>query len=365
MFKSNFRVSISLMALLTLGQLSASADNYYVMVTDPPYNADLTGNEDATQAIQLAVNTGKKVVIPKGDFRIDGTIKIGQSEHLHLSTGAWLKRLSTKTDNTAPVVRLTGHYAALTGDGHACGIRSENASGGNIEDNIINNGVVNVGPDNTQKVFNILWWNIDSMVIQGSSKMFEEYRKNPSAADVDKNELLTIVCGQGTSRKAGANYNGSVNNVLFKHGGVGIKLNPISNGHIITNNFFYGITSSVIFVEKCTENLVSNLFVHWSPGIVVIKLVKVGYCHFYGIMAEPGPTAASGRISRLYDIDDKSSQNVIIGHGNTGHASICKNPNNFICDHAKLTLPSIRVTGKDNDFSNHNEKPEQNKENLE
>ena len=86
-------------------------------------------NEDNTRQIQQAIDTGKKAVVPPGSFSISGTLVIDNNEYLHLAHGAWLRRLADRTDNAEPVVRLTGNFSRLTGEGHACGVSSANASG--------------------------------------------------------------------------------------------------------------------------------------------------------------------------------------------------------------------------------------------
>lgn len=71
--------------------------------------------------------------------------------------------------------------------------------------------------------------------------------------------------------------------------------------------------------------------------MTVIRLRGTGYNHCYGVMAEPGPTAANGRYTRFCDVSADSFQNVIIGHGNTGHSYINKSDSSLIISHAALT----------------------------
>jgi len=66
-------------------------------------------------------------------------------------------------------------------------------------------------------------------------------------------------------------------------------------------------------------------------------LRRTGYNHCYGVMAEPGPTAPNGRYTRFCDISADSGQNVIIGHGNTGHSYINESQSSFIITHAALS----------------------------
>jgi len=295
-----------------------------------------TDKADNTEAIQQAVNTGRTAVVPPGEFAVSGTVIIGSSQRLHLSHGAWLKRLADRTDNTAPLVRLTANYATLTGEGPACGLSTENASGGRSGDEIVNNGVVNVGPDSATRYTNINFWVIDSITISGSVKAWNEYQKPPHPDAVDRNELLTLVNGAALSARRGSCYNGRVSNCLFRQAGIAIKLNPVCNGNLFSNNLFYRITHSCLSAERVTENLFQGCFVHSSPGVTVIRLRKAGYNHFYGVMCEPGPNGPNKRPSRYCDISEDSSRNVLIGHGNTGHAYINQSPSSLIVTHARL-----------------------------
>jgi hypothetical protein len=63
----------------------------HYVVTDPPYNADNTGREDVTEAVQRALwdcyKVGGGVVwVPAGEYRFDGTLTIGESVTLR---GEW------------------------------------------------------------------------------------------------------------------------------------------------------------------------------------------------------------------------------------------------------------------------------------
>jgi hypothetical protein len=312
---------------------ATSVEAPYVNVVDFGAHPD---NDDNTVQIQKAINTGKKVVVPPGNFAVNGTLDIGERQYLHLSHGAWLRRLADRTKNTEPVVRLTGNFSRLTGEGEACGVSSDNTSGGRTGDDIINNGVVNVGP--AKVVYdNINFWVIDSICIQGSTTAWSAYQKKPYPDDVDKNELLTLVCSASLSSRRGSCYLGRVSNCLFQYGGVAIKANPICNGNMFTNNHFYRVTHSCYFSDDTTENLFTNCFVHGGPGVTVIRLQSTGYNHCYGVMVEPGPTARNGRYTRYCDVSADSFQNVIIGHGNTGHSYINKSKSSLIISHATLT----------------------------
>ena len=295
-----------------------------------------TSKADNTEAIQQAVSTGRTAVVPPGEFAVCGTVIIASNQRLHLSHGAWLKRLANRTPSTAPLIRIAGNGASLTGEGPACGVSTENASGGQTGDEVINNGVINVGPVSAKRYTNINFWVMDSLTIEGSSRAWNDYQTPPHPDAVDRNELLTLVNSAALSAGRGSCYNGRVSNCLFRHGGIAIKLNPICNGNLFSNNFFYKITHSCLYAEHVTENLFQGCFVHFSAGVTVIRLRKAGYNHFYGVMCEPGPNGPQKRPSRYCDISEDSFQNVLIGHGNTGHAYINKSGSSLIVTHGRL-----------------------------
>jgi len=53
-------------------------------------------------------------------------------------------------------------------------------------------------------------------------------------------------------------------------------------------------------------------------------------------MTEPGPTAPNGRPSSFCNIDSDSFQNVLIGHGNTGHIYVNDSESSLVITHAQL-----------------------------
>jgi hypothetical protein len=95
---------------------------------------------------------------------------------------------------------------------------------------------------------------------------------------------------------------------LFRQGGIAIKLNPVCNGNLLPNNFFYKISHNCLFADDVTENLFQGCFVHFSAGVTVIRLQKCGYNHFYCVLCEPGPNGPKKRPSRYCDISEDSFQ---------------------------------------------------------
>ena len=73
---------------------SRSVEAPHVNVMDFGAHPD---NEDNTTQIQKAINTGKKAVVPPGNYAVNGTLDIGEAQYLHLSHGAWLRRMAART----------------------------------------------------------------------------------------------------------------------------------------------------------------------------------------------------------------------------------------------------------------------------
>ncbi len=324
---------------------AAPAPTLYANVVD--FGAD-PANADNTEAIQRALNSAPKAIVPPGVYAVNGTVVIQERQHLHLCAGAWLQRFADRTDNTKPVVRLISNWAALTGESLNCGVSTENPSGGFTGEQIVNNGVVNVGPLDAGEYTdpNINFWIIDSITISGSWEAVHDYVTPPHDDKVDRNELLTLVNSVTLPAKGGSCYLGRVSNCSFRDGGVAIKLNPVCNGNIFTNNLFYEITHSCFYAEGVTENVFSNCFVHSTGGVTVIRLRRSGYNHFYGVMCEPGATGPQGRYTRFCDISEDCWHNVLIGHGDTGHAYINNSNSSLIITHATLDHRGVAYFGE-------------------
>jgi len=171
---------------------NGSLRGIYPVVNAQDFGVQGNGSTDDTVNLQNAINAFGTVVVPSGEYAVDGTLEIGERQHLHLASGAWLRRKSSNTSNTEPVVRVTGNFAALTGTkGFNSGISSENSSGGNSGNEVTGNGVVNVGPAGNN-LDNIGYWVIDSLVIEGSLDAWNRYLGEPFVTEIDQNELLQL-----------------------------------------------------------------------------------------------------------------------------------------------------------------------------
>jgi hypothetical protein len=274
------------------------------------------GSVNDGPAIQAALEASACVVVPPGTYRIDETLTV--SRQLSLSFGAHLVRQSAHSGSTDPVVLLANEYATLIGGGW---VETENNSP---------RGVVRVGPRDLATPTNIVWTHIDGIKIKGTSA-----DENNIGLNLDTSEHRNPDVG-------GANYNGSFSNLVIQFVAVGIKLNPIVNGHTFSNNFFYSIKRYSYWAVGNSENTFYGGFTHLSHGVTVMKLEGCFYDLFYGVQAEPGPG------SRYFDIDAASKYCQILGHNNSDLAPINDSANLIYMYAGHLSLNNIQAVDQNN-----------------
>jgi hypothetical protein len=229
-------------------------------------------------AFQSALDQNPAVVVPPGDYRIDQRLNVNRT--LYLMPGATLIRKQS-SPSTEPVLLLTDQRATVAGGGSV--ITEKNSP----------RGVVCVGPPNLNVLRNIIWTRIDGITIKGVKT-----DSNNVGLNLDSSE----------PNVGGANYNGSFSNLVIREVAIGVKLNPICNGHTFANLFFYALNRYSYWSVKTTENTFYGGFTHLSYGVTVIKLEGCGYNLFYGVQAEPGPG------SQYFDVDQSSIVCQILGH---------------------------------------------------
>ena len=112
------------------------------------------------------------VFVPPGFYRIDGTIRLSQSE-LILETGATLRRIANLTNCTDPIVRLEGTNAVLRGGGS---LVSQNPSP---------RAIVNVGPPCLTCYSNVEFNLVEGVRITGAGASWSSYPPAAHAKPVD------------------------------------------------------------------------------------------------------------------------------------------------------------------------------------
>ena len=320
----------------------------------------------------LAVS-GFTVEVPPGTYRVSNTVTIASDRHLHLANGAVIKRFSTDAATT-PVIRMTGNYGKLTGQGT---ILSENASP---------SGVVHVGPSVQTVLANLNWNEISDIKISG-------VRANGNIGLLLTSSDATPPTGAGE----GSNYNSRFSGLKIQSVGTGIQLEENCNAHTFSDCFFYRINQYCYRTIGNTENTYYGGFTHDSADVTVCKLEDADYNLFYAIQAEPGnsldwavdtaytvgtkraannnvyvctvegTSAASGtgpsgtgtaivdgvgalrwdytqpEDAHLCDIDADCSYSQVWGHGNTGHSVINDSPNSSVLTHGLLSIRQVKL----------------------
>lgn len=276
-------------------------------VRHPDFGAKGDNLTDDTEAIRAALRTGITTIVPKGDYRIDGTIYLTPNTHLHLMEGARLIRPSGGSPE--PVVALVGNDAKLTGTGV---ILSKAPSP---------KGVVRVGHTDKSRLVNINWTHIDGISIIGDGA----------------EESIGLDFFSSEPTVGGSNYQCNARNLKISNVGTGAHFSKWCNAHVLSNVFFYRIGRVAWDFDQCMECSVHGGFIHFSPNITCIRLRGCQFVQFIGFHAEPG-----GR-SIYYDIDRGCLQCAVLGHGNCAGAPVNESTSTTILDLGRLSTPYVRA----------------------
>ena len=293
------------------------------------------GVTDDTAAIQAAINTSQKAIVPPGTYKVTTSLVIVASRHLHLETGATITKV---TGTTEPVVRVCGNYAQLTGEGWASRITTTDVSGNAADPT--KEGIVNVGPTSLTSPVNINWARVSGLRITGSNDRRNLYiSSGGSNTTIDSDIGVKMVNGDAFMAGSSSCYNSTIEDLTIELVGVGIDLEPVVQGNHFRMLYFTYCTLYGIRMRGCNENAVSHTFFHQSPGIVFVHLRKslstvqataAGFTYypypdracsenqFVNLMGEPGTTGPGGRVARPFNLEDGTNKTYIQGHQNTG-----------------------------------------------
>lgn len=256
---------------------------------------------DATAKIQSILDSFNDCLIPKGNYRIDGTLNLNIVSQKLLIEGN-LYRKTVNTNSTSPIIKISAQKVSLKGTGNNV-ISCEN----NTPFGLILIGTENITSSSTQA--NILWCEISGFNIIGNS--------NVASVGIDMNSIEAF----GSSQ---ANYSNTIYNNLIQNVGVGVRMNSQCNGNIITNIQFFGITKYAIFLDGTTYgasqsvsgNSISSIFVHFSSSILsIIRCQRAIYNNFIDVNGEAGG-------GNLYNFDLNSINNTLIGTDNQSLAPV-------------------------------------------
>jgi len=219
------------------------------------YKIDNTGKTDVSKQIQHAIKKEGQITLTKGRYLINGSIKLIDSQSIHLENGAWLIR---KKNNSEPMVWIQGTYSSLTGSGKNSVIESE-----------VNtpNGLIRIGHKNmTQSKKNVLHATLKDLRIKGKSY------GGGNDNTIDKGIYMA-----NPQHKGMASYFHTIHDLLISNVDIGIHLQGFSNANSIRNIVLEGIGNSQkdvgIWVNGAQENRISDIFHHHSSGVGATILV--------------------------------------------------------------------------------------------
>lgn len=268
---------------------------------------------DATSAINRALVEHTDVVIPPGQFRIDGTVIVGKHRRLTLSHGTVLRRHADESDNQDALVAVLGNRASFSG-------------GRIITENGHPKGIVKLGhADATTGIrYNATHWYFGDCSIEGRQDEGNVSLWIPNAQVAHKTTEF-------------ANYFGHVQNVAIRGGDIGVLLDEVSNAHRFYGVFMSHLISSAWELRGAYANQIFGGFLHQSKnGIVAIRLRNAVneryhdaiYNSFFGFGIEPG-----GAKSAAYDIESNCRRNTLILQSNVSGKSIDRSGENVISRH--------------------------------
>lgn len=253
-------------------------------------------SNDITSLSNSILSIYDNLHIPSGNFRVDGTITISSNKTIKLD-GKLYKR-SANTANDFPIIHLNGNYTSLIGSGVNSWIVSENNSP---------NGVVLWGSLNPETIaINFRFANVSNLTIKA---------KESGAG----NKTLSLQNSQYWL--GGALYDGLFDNLWLFNGYYQLYVNPISNGNIFNNLFFWNTRGHSIYLDGIagglvTDNSFNNIMVDGSfSNISTIYAKYSTHINFTNIQAEPGAGS-------LCNIDTSNQEINIIGVDNHPNASV-------------------------------------------
>jgi len=213
------------------------------------YNIDNTSKTDVTKQIQLAIKKEGQVVLPKGVYLVNGTIKLIDSQSIHLENGAWIVR---KEYNEEPIIWMLGTYCSFTGNGKNSVIEAKVSTP---------NGLIRLGhKDMTRSSKNVLHATIKDLRMKGKSY----------GGGVDKIVDKGIYM-PNPQHKGMASYFHTIHNLLITNVDIGIHLHGFSNANSINNIVLEGVGNEKkdtgIWIEGAQENRISDVFHHHSTGV--------------------------------------------------------------------------------------------------
>jgi hypothetical protein len=293
-----------------LGNLSGLVNNISIDATKPP--APLVGiqanGQDQTQALQNIINQYDNVLVPAGQYIINGTILMNKNYKgkLHIGEGASLLKQST-AGNTDPVVWVCGYGQVLSGENmwSSSIISQVNSPYGVVCLGYkgMNDTVAKFMCYNSVKTLNLL----GSGILTTGSPNILLYMASPE------------INGQPS-------YFHTVNEIIFRSSNIGLMLEGYANANNISDLHFYNVGTnkslggaSIKFQSTNgrypLENNINNVIQDGSSTdayVLSFNGDSLGNV-ITNIIAEPG----GNNSVFAYVLGTNHNQNVIIGYNNT------------------------------------------------
>lgn len=314
-------------AITSTGSTTARwiSDRFAEAISVKDFSAVGDGVTDDTAAIQAAIDSGaRRVTVPTGSYRVDGTISLRTGCALQLDGD--LKRLSAYTASTRPVVLINNvQRATLTGSG---AITMQNASP---------DGIVCIGPEDPtvsgNQTIDVEWCVIEKISLTG-------------AGTGTGNLGVVLQCTAGWTG-AKVCYQNWVNTLEINSVGHGVYVGSQANANVITDIMAWNIGVAGISLagddgndgvhgagvypySSITDMIVRGLFVSNSAGLTASLLARnASFNVAHGLHGEPG----SGR---LFSLDANCESNYISGIENHPQSGLDSGSNNTILTNATI-----------------------------
>jgi len=244
--KNNFRYLTLLM--ISFFGLSCTVKNFPGGNIDD-YFISNSENIDMTRIIQRAISKNGQVTLAKGKYIVNGTLKLIDSQSIHLRNGAWLVR---EKFNKEPMIWINGTYSSVTGGGKNSVIESK-----------VNtpNGLIRMGHKNmSESKKNVLHATLSNIRIKGKAY------GGGNDLSIDKGIYMPNPQVKGL-----ASYFHTIQNILISNVDIGIHLSGFANANSISNIVLQGVGNGPedtgIWVNGAQENRIQDVFHHHSTGV--------------------------------------------------------------------------------------------------
>lgn len=288
------------------------------------YGAKPDESGDSTDAINAALACNKRVIVPPGMYRVDGSIEVKDGRQLILSKGAWLVRRDAHSSSTDPVVYVLGE-------------RSELRGGLIYTEKACPNGLVCLGHASTSDNSDATRWRFTDCDLSMQSN--------------DGDIGIYVPSGQVTYPER-ANYFGTIQNINIFGGDIQIYLPELSNAHNISNVQFWNGKRVGVRLRGAYGNNIRGLFFHWSSqdgyiGVELQNQLDPGGQHHSSFNKISHFTVETSRDNdRSLVIESSCELNHIDLGSNVVAGYTIDNPNNWVVVNGSLVAArSLRTSG--------------------